>query len=66
MPYLTRVHQLQDPAMMREQTNKRMWNQFYCEYLESRFLRAEEVDDADIFLVHNEFVQAAHRLTGMQ
>ena len=66
MPYLTQIHQLQDPKMMREQANKRTWNKFYRDYLDSIFLRAEEVDDADIFLVHNDFVQAAHRLTGMQ
>ncbi len=52
--------------MMREQANKRSWNKFYCEILDFRFLRAEEVDDADIFLVHNEFVQTAYHVMGMQ
>jgi hypothetical protein len=62
MPYLTRIHQLQDPAFMQDRQIRHKWFGIYRGYLDCRFLRAEEVVDAEIYLVHYRLIGAAESL----
>ena len=62
MPYLIRIHQLQDPEFMRDRQIRHRWFGIYRGYLDCLFLRAEEVDDAEIYLVHARLLRTSDRL----